>query len=116
MAASREAGAARIPEPPDERYKGTLIARGLTKSYKGRQVVAGADALCHLADHAGNRLAGSCQLLACGRHFLRCAFGIRRQFRNRCRDHFGAVCRLGGQGRLFFHALPDGPRRPPKCQ
>ena len=41
MAASREAGAARIPEPPDERYKGTLIARGLTKSYKGRQVVAG---------------------------------------------------------------------------
>nr|WP_245408245.1 LPS export ABC transporter ATP-binding protein [Zhengella mangrovi] len=26
---------------PDDRYKGTLIARGLTKSYKGRQVVAG---------------------------------------------------------------------------
>ena len=26
---------------PDDRYKGTLIARGLTKSYKGRQVVGG---------------------------------------------------------------------------
>ncbi len=29
------------PGPDLERYKGTLIARGLTKSYKNRQVVSG---------------------------------------------------------------------------
>ncbi len=27
-------------QPPDERYRGTLIARGLSKSYKGRRVVS----------------------------------------------------------------------------
>ena len=27
--------------PDRERYQGTLIARGLTKTYKGRQVVSG---------------------------------------------------------------------------
>ena len=35
------AGAPAGAVPPDDRYKGTLIARGLTKSYKGRQVVDG---------------------------------------------------------------------------
>ena len=40
--AGKQAGDATPAEPQDRtRYQGTLIARGLTKSYKGRQVVSG---------------------------------------------------------------------------
>jgi lipopolysaccharide export system ATP-binding protein len=41
LSRSRKAAAEPAPRPDRERFQGTLIARGLTKSYKNRQVVSG---------------------------------------------------------------------------